>query len=308
MDRFQEMSSFVAVAEAGSFVGAADATGLSKAAISRHVAELEQRLGARLLHRTTRRLSLTDDGQLFLARARETLAAVEEAEAEISSRSGEPSGRLRINAPLSFGVLQLAPLWGRFLARHPKVSLEVDLNDRVVDLVDEGYDLAVRITNLASSQLVGRRLATTRMVPCASPGYLREHGTPAHPSELARHATISYSYWAGRDAWTFTAPDGDSVSVRIRSRLYANNGDTCRAAALDGQGIVLQPDFIVADDLRRGDLVELLPGYRALELGIHAVYPTRKHLPLRTRRLVDFLVDAFAAPAWRVDAAQAARR
>ena len=299
MDRFQEMSSFVAVAEAGSFVRAADATGLSKAAISRHVAELEQRLGARLLHRTTRRLSLTDDGALFLARARETLAAVEEAEAEISSRSGEPSGHLRINAPLSFGVLQLAPLWGRFLARHPKVSLEVDLSDRVVDLVDEGYDLAVRITNLANSQLVSRRLATTRMVLCASPRYLREHGTPSQPAELARHATIFYSYWAGRDAWTFTTPDGNSESVRIRSRMHANNGDTCRAAALDGQGIVLQPDFIVGDDLRRGDLVELLPGYRALELGIHAVFPTRKHLPLRTRRLIDFLVEAFAEPAWR---------
>jgi DNA-binding transcriptional LysR family regulator len=298
MDKFQEMASFVAVVEAGSFVGAADATGLSKAAVSRHVAELEQRLGARLLHRTTRRLSLTDDGQLFFTRAKEMLAAIDEAESEISSRSGEPSGLLRINAPLTFGVLHLAPLWGRFAQLYPKVSLDIELSDRVVDLVEEGYDLAVRITNLPNSQLVSRRLASTRMVACASPPYLALHGTPKHPRELAQHEVISYSYWAARNEWTFTAPDDSLVTVRTHARIHANNGDTCRAAALDHQGIILQPDFLVADDLRRGDLVELLPTYRAMTLGIHAVYPSRKHLPIKTRRLVDFLVEAFAAPVW----------
>jgi len=298
MDKFQEMASFVAVVEAGSFVGAADATGLSKAAVSRHVAELEQRLGARLLHRTTRRLSLTDDGQLFFARAKEMLAAIDEAESEIRSRSGEPSGLLRINAPLTFGVMHLAPLWGRFAQLYPKVSLDIELSDRVVDLVEEGYDLAVRITNLPSSQLVSRRLASTRMVACASPPYLALHGTPAHPDELAQHEVISYSYWAARNEWTFVAPDDNPVVVRTRARIHANNGDTCRAAALDHQGIILQPDFLVADDLRRGDLVELLPTYRAMTLGIHAVYPSRKHLPIKTRRLVDFLVEAFAVPVW----------
>lgn len=298
MDKFQEMASFVAVVEAGSFVGAADATGLSKAAVSRHVAELEQRLGARLLHRTTRRLSLTDDGQLFFARAKEMLAAIDEAESEISSRSGEPSGLLRINAPLTFGVLHLAPLWGRFAQLYPKVSLDIELSDRVVDLVEEGYDLAVRITNLPNSQLVSRRLASTRMVACASPQYLALHGTPAHPDELARHEVISYSYFAARDEWSFIAPDNSSVTVRTHARIHANNGDTCRAAALDHQGVILQPDFIVADDLRRGALVELLPNYRAMTLGIHAVYPSRKHLPIKTRRLVDFLVEAFAVPGW----------
>ena len=298
MDKFQEMASFVAVVEAGSFVGAADATGLSKAAVSRHVAELEQRLGARLLHRTTRRLSLTDDGQLFFTRAKEMLAAIDEAESEISSRSGEPSGLLRINAPLTFGVLHLAPLWGRFAQLYPKVSLDIELSDRVVDLVEEGYDLAVRITNLPNSQLVSRRLASTRMVACASPQYLALHGTPAHPDELARHEVISYSYFAARDEWSFIAPDNSSVTVRTHARIHANNGDTCRAAALDHQGVILQPDFIVADDLRRGALVELLPNYRAMTLGIHAVYPSRKHLPIKTRRLVDFLVEAFAVPGW----------
>lgn len=300
MDKFQEMASFVAVVEAGSFVGAAETLGLSKAAVSRHVGELEQRLGTRLLHRTTRRLSLTDDGQLFYARAKEMLAAVDEAESEISSRSGEPSGRLRINAPLSFGVLQLAPLWPRFAQLYPKVSLDIDLSDRVVDLVEEGYDLAVRITNLPSSQLVSRQLATTRMICCASPSYLAQHGTPAHPDDLAQQEVISYSYFAARDEWTFTAPDDSTVVVRTHARIHANNGDTCRAAALEHQGIILQPDFIVADDLRRGDLVELLPTWRTLTLGIHAVYPSRKHLPIKTRRLVDFLVEAFAAPGWDV--------
>lgn len=298
MDKFQEMASFVAVVEAGSFVGAAQATDLSKAAVSRHIAELEQRLGTRLLHRTTRRLSLTDDGQLFLARAKEILAALEETESEISSRSGEPSGLLRINAPLSFGVLHLAPLWGRFAQLYPKLSLDISLSDRVVDLVEEGYDLAVRITNLPNSQLVSRLLATTRVVLCASPQYLLRRGTPEHPRDLARHEVVSYSYFAGKDEWSFSAADGSAVAVRVHARIHANNGDTCRAAALNHQGIILQPDFIVADDLRSGDLVELMPAYRSATLGIHAVYPSRKHLPIKTRRLVDFLVEAFAYARW----------
>jgi DNA-binding transcriptional LysR family regulator len=297
MDKTQEMASFVAVVEAGSFVGAADALGLSKAAVSRQVGDLERRLGTRLLHRTTRRLSLTDDGQLFHARAKEVLAAIDEAESEITSRSGEPSGLLRINAPLTFGVLHLAPLWGRFADAHPKVSLEIDLSDRIVDLVEEGYDLAVRITNLPSSQLVSRQLAKSRMVLCASPDYLARHGIPAHPRDLAAHRVISYSYWSTRDEWSFTGPDGE-VRVRTQPRIHANNGDTCRAAALDHQGIILQPDFLVGDDLRQGTLVELLPDYASLTIGIHAVYPTRKYLPIKTRRMVDFLVGSFATPPW----------
>jgi DNA-binding transcriptional LysR family regulator len=292
------MTSFVAVVDAGSFVGAEESTGLSKAALSRHVALLEQRLGVRLLHRTTRRLSLTDDGQRYLARARELLVSLDELDAEMNSTTAEASGTLRINAPLTFGVLHLAPLWCRFLERHPKVQLDVELSDRIVDLVDEGYDLAVRITRLPDSQLVSRQLATTRMVACASPGYLRAHGDIAQPGDLARHQVISYSYWSSRDEWTFTGPDGE-VSVRTRPVMHTNNGDTCRIAALADQGVILQPDFLVGPDLRRGDLVEILPGYRSIEIGIHAVYPTRKHLPAKTRALVDFLVEAFAAPAWR---------
>lgn len=297
MDRLQEMTSFVAVVEAGSFVGAAEASALSKAALSRHVATLEQRLGVRLLNRTTRRLSLTEDGQRFYARARELLAALEEIESEATSRTVKAAGLLRINAPLTFGVLHLAPLWGPFAQKHPDVTLEVTLNDRVVDLVEEGYDLAVRITNMPSSQLVSRKLASTQLVACASPRYLNAHGVPSHPRELTRHRIAGYSYLATRDEWSLTGPDG-IVTVLTRPFMHTNNGDTCRRAALDDQAIILQPDFLIGADLARGDLVEIMPAYRAIELGIHAVYPSRKHLPGKTRSMIDFLVESFLTPSW----------
>jgi len=297
MSKIQEMSSFVAVVEAGSFVGAADATGLSKAAVSRHVGELEQRLGVRLLQRTTRRLSLTDEGRTFFERAKELLEAIDEAESELTSRSAEARGLIRVNAPLTFGVLHLAPLWAPFADANPKVSLDITLSDRLVDLVDEGYDLAIRITNLSESMLVSRKLASTRMVLCATPRYLRQRGKPKHPGDLSRHAVISYTYWSTRDEWHFTGPDGP-VSVAVSSRIHTNNGDTCRRAALSHQGIILQPDFMVGEDLRRGALVELMPAYRSIEIGIHAVYPTRKHLPLKTRRLIDYLAKSLRDSPW----------
>jgi DNA-binding transcriptional LysR family regulator len=297
MDRIREMSSFVAVAEAGSFVAAADVTGLSKAAVSRHVAELEERLGVRLMQRTTRRLSLTDDGQRFFARCKELLAAIDEAEAELSSTTGNPSGLIRVNAPLTFGTLHLAPLWGLFMNLYPQVTLDVTLGDRIVDLVEDGYDLAIRITELLDSALVSRTLASTRMVLCASPQYLAAHGTPTQPSELVTHRVIAYSYWTTRDEWNFTGPEGE-VTVRIKAGMHTNNGDTCRFAALLHQGVILQPDFLIGDDLRSGALIELMPDYRAMTLGIHALYPSRKHLPLKVRRLIDFLVESFLTPAW----------
>jgi DNA-binding transcriptional LysR family regulator len=298
MDRFLEMKTFVAVVDAGSFIGAADPLDMSKAAVSRHVSDLEHRLGVRLLQRTTRRLSLTDEGQAFYARSKEALALVDEAETEIRSRSTEASGVVRINAPHTFGVLHLAPLWGAFMDANPRVSLEVTLSDRVVDLVDEGFDLAIRIATLPNSTLVSRKLASTRVVLCASPDYLARIGTPAHPADLAQHQVIAYSYWAGRDEWAFTGPDGAAITVRTRARLYANNGDTCLAAALSGQGIILQPSFLVADEVRAGRLVELMPAYRSIELGIYAVYPTRKQLALKVRRLIDYLAEALRRPAW----------
>ena len=297
MDKVQEMSSFVAVVDAGSFVAAADATGLSKATVSRHVGDLEQRLGTRLLQRTTRRLSITAEGQAFYSRCKELLAAIDEAESELTATVTEPTGLIRVNAPLTFGLLQLAPLWGRFMDQNPKVTLDVTLTDRVVDLVEEGYDLVVRAGTVTGSTLVSRKLAVTRLLLCASAAYLKKHGVPKHPQELAAHRVISYTYLTTHDEWQFTGPRG-AQNVQINACLHTNNGDTCRQAALNDQGIVLQPDFLVGEDLRRGALIQLMPEYLASELGIYAVYPTRKYLPLKIRRLVDLLVEWFREPPW----------
>ena len=293
MDRFQEMRVFAAVVDAGSFVGAADALDVSKAAVSRIVSELEARLGVRLLHRTTRRLSLTADGDVFVLRCRELLAGVEEAEAEITQRSGQAVGLLKVSAPFSYGVLRLGPLWGAFLAAHPKIEMEITLSDRFVDLVDEGFDLAVRIARLESSSLVSRRLSSTRLVLCASPQYLEQHGRPGHPSELVDHAVLAYSLLAAGDTWQFEGPEGPST-VKVHPRMRTNSGDTCRAVALSGRGIVLQPSFLVDDDLRAGTLVELMPEYQSPELGVYAVYPSRKHLLPKVRLLIDYLAAALA--------------
>jgi DNA-binding transcriptional LysR family regulator len=299
MDLLQAMKTYTAVVDAGSFVGAMEATGLSKPAVSRHVGELEEHLGTRLLQRTTRRLSMTSEGQAYYLRCKDILAAVQEAEAEVGASTLAAQGPLRIGAPQTFGALHLAGLWGRFAAENPQVTLDIVLSDRTVDLVEEGYDLVVRIARLTESSLVIRPLARTRMVLCASPAYLAAHGIPTDPKELAEHDVISYSYWASGNTWTFQGPAGE-VSVRTRSRIHANNGDTCRAAALADQGIILQPDFLIHEDLRSGALVEIMPEFRAAELGIFAVYPTRKQLPLKVRRLVDFLVDALKQPPWTV--------
>lgn len=297
MDKFQEMRVFAAVVDAGSFVRASDAIEMSKPAVSRHVAALEARLGVRLLQRTTRKLSLTEEGEVFYARCKELLVEIDEAEAEVSARSGQATGLLRINVPVSFGIQHLAPLWPAFMARHPELTLDVTLADRAVDLVEEGCDMAVRIARLPNSTLISRRLGSTRLILCASPAYLRRHGTPRHPSEIARHAVLAYSLLTERYSWEFTGPEG-RVEVKVSPRVFTNSGDTCRAAALQDLGVILQPSFLVGADLQSGALVELLPQYRGLELGIYAVYPTRKHVPPKVRLMIDYLVGAFRKRAW----------
>jgi DNA-binding transcriptional LysR family regulator len=244
MDRFQEMRAFVAVVDGGSFVRAAEALELSKTAVSRRVGDLETRLGTRLMHRTTRRLSLTPEGEVFVERCRQVLDDVAEAEMALTARSGEAAGRLRVNVPVTFGLLHLACLWPAFMALHPKVELEITLADRVVDLVDEGYDLAVRIARLQTSSLVSRPLTSTRMVLCASPEYLRRHGTPEHPTDLAQRAVIAYTLLSMGERWEFDGPEGP-VAVTVSPRMRTNSGDTCCAAALQHQGFVLQPTFLV---------------------------------------------------------------
>jgi DNA-binding transcriptional LysR family regulator len=297
MDKFKEMQAFVAVAESGSFVSAADQLETSKAAVSRYVAQLEERLGVRLMQRTTRRLSMTDEGLTFLAHCKDTLALISDAEQEIQNKRSTPTGLIRINAPLTFGILHLAPLWGKFTALYPQVQLEVTLADRVVDLVEEGYDLAVRVASLPSSTLISRKLTSTRLAVCASPMYLKGKAKPEHPSDLKSHSVISYSYLATGDEWVFQGAEGE-IRVKTKPKIHTNNGDTCRSAALAHQGIILQPTFIVGKDILRGDLVELLPQFKSIELGIYAVYPSRKLVSPRTRALVDFLVAEFEHVSW----------
>ena len=297
MDKFQEMRVFAGVIDAGSFVGASHALEMSKPAVSRHVADLEARLGVRLLHRTTRKLSLTEEGEVFYARCKALLADIDEAEAEITARSGQAFGLLKLNVPVTFGLLHLAPLWAGFMQLNPRVTLDVVLSDRVVDLVEEGFDVAVRIARLPSSSLISRKLSSTRLIVCASPTYLAQHGAPRHPHELSSHRVLGYSLLAMGDQWAFVGPHGP-VSVGVTPCMRTNSGDTCRAGALQHLGVILQPSFLVGDDLRSGALVELMPEFRSVELGIYAVYPTRKHVSPKVRLLLDYVAHALKARDW----------
>ena len=299
MDKYQEMRVFSAVVEASSFVGAADSLDMSKAAVSRYVSELEQRLGVRLLHRTTRRLSLTPEGEVFLARCREILSSIEASEVEITTRSVSVSGLLKVSVPVSFGIRHMAPLWPDFLDLHPQLNLDVQLADRLIDLVDEGFDLAIRIARLEDSSLISRQIAATRLVLCAAPSYLERRGLPAHPSDLATHDVVGYSLLATGDQWQFEGPDGP-VSVKVRPRFWSNNGDSCIAACVQGAGIQLKPTFLIDEELRRGALVEVLPQYQAATLGIYAVYPTRKFVLPKVRALIEFLDERLKAAPWTV--------
>jgi DNA-binding transcriptional LysR family regulator len=301
MDPLRQIEAFVAVVQAGSYVKAAERRDTSKAVLSRLVLELETRLGTRLLNRTTRRLSLTETGAAYFERCQQILGDLREADAAASATTASVTGRLKINAPLTFGNLHLAPLWGEFLKLHPQVELDILLSDRVVDLVEEGFDLAVRISRagkLPSTSLVARKLAMDRIVLCASPGYLRSALPLTRLEDLAQHRVMAYAWWSGGDAWTFAADDGQTASVITQPCLRTNSGDTCRAAALADQGVIYQPAFLVGPDVRAGRLVELLPQWHGPPLDIHALYPTRTHLSGKVRAMVDFLAAAFQQPGW----------
>lgn len=298
MDKLQAMQTFVAVVDAGSFVGAMDATGLSKPAVSRQVADLERLLGSRLLHRTTRRLSLTEEGRRYYERCKEVFAVIGEAESEAGQQVRQAQGRLRVGAPQDFGVEYLAPLWGRFLERHPDVELDVVLSDRVMDLVEEGYDLVVRIGHIPNSSLVGRTLAQTRMLICASPAYLAAGRPIDTPADLGWHDVVAYRYLSTGDAWHLHAVNGSQTTVRVQPRVHTSSGATCRALAVAGRGIILQPDFLVSRELRSGALVRVLPDWHGGAMTIQALYPTRTLVPVKVQLLRDFLVEALADPPW----------
>lgn len=305
MDRLRAFEVFVNVVARGSFTKAADALDTSPANVTRYVNELETHLGTRLLNRSSRRLSLTEGGEALYERAKVILDDVAETEALATTASRQSRGRLRINAPLSFGILVLAPLWPRFMAKYPDIELDIVLIDRIVDIVEEGYDLAIRISRSGSTAHIARRLSRSRNIVCASPGYLAARGMPMVPADLAHHVCLGYTYGATADEWQFTGPDGTHESVRVRWAMRANNGDTARAAALAGAGIVWQPSFLIADDVRTGRLVEVMPGYRMPDIDIQAVYASRRHLSAKVRLMVDFLAEAFeGTPAWDGTAAR----
>lgn len=299
MDRIRSLQALIAVVESGSFVAAAQRMHSSKAAVSRYIQELETYLGVRLLQRSTRRISLTEAGRDYYQRTKQILADLDDADNMIGHSNSSLIGHIRINAPLTFGTRYLAPLWAEFLAEYPSITLDVELNDRRVDLVEEGFDLAIRIGNLADSSLVSRRLANGYALLVASPEYLQQQGTPQSPEELSQHQVISYSYLPSGDVWHFTNTAGEEKAIAVKPRMHTNNGDTIRSVVLGGQGIALQPAFMVSQDIQTGRLVTFLPEWAGPRFGIHAVYPTRKHLSKKVKTLIDFLAEKLEGTNWQ---------
>lgn len=299
MDRLGDMAAFVKVVEAKTFTAAAERLGWSKSVVSRRLSELEERLGVRLLNRSTRRLSLTEAGQAYYDRCVRILADVEETEDAVASLHTEPRGLLRVNAPMTFGIRHLAPAITAFMDRFPLVDIDLVLNDRFVDLIDEGYDLALRIGTLADSTLVARRLAVCRRVVCAAPGYLAAREPLQQPADLAAHACLVYTNSSAPDLWRFTGPDGAETPVRVKGRLRVNNGDVLRECAAAGLGIVQLPSFIVAEALADGTLEAVLCDYRLRDTAVHAVFPHNRYLSTKVRAFVDFLAGRFGPdPYW----------
>jgi DNA-binding transcriptional LysR family regulator len=299
MDHLRTIQAFVRVAESGSFSQAARRLRSSKSAVSRQVAALEAELAARLFHRTTRSLNLTEAGRGYFERASRILADLEEANLSVSRLQAAPRGRLRVNAPMSFGFLHLAPAIPDFLSRYPQIEVDMIMNDRFVDLVDEGFDVAVRIGRLEDSSLVARKLAPIRRAVCASPTYLKTRGVPHSPDDLTAHECLCYSNVAVANEWGFTAPDGRPWPVQVKGRLSTNNGDALVAAALGGLGLVNQPTFIVGHHLQVGTLIAVLDEFVRQDLAVSAVYPHSRHLSPKVRAFVDFLVERFGPrPYW----------
>ncbi len=292
------MRVFTAVVEAGSFAGAADKLDLSRGMATRYVAQLEAHLGVRLLNRTTRKLSLIEAGSDYCQRASQVLAMIAEAEASAAQESAVPRGTLRVTASVAFGIRQMGGAITEYLQRHPGVEVDLSLNDRIVDVVEEGFDLAVRVAARIDPGLVARKLTRARFALCASPAYLKQHGAPRTPEQLAAHNCMTYAYSSLPSEWRFSRR-GTERTVRVSGNLRGNNGDILVNAAIEGLGVVLQPAFLVFEALRRGQLVRLLPGWDAGELGVFAVYAHRKFLPPKVRSFIDFLAERFGPePEW----------
>ncbi|MFO7592592.1 MAG: LysR family transcriptional regulator [Pseudomonadota bacterium] len=299
MDRFDEMQSFVRVVESGGISAAAERLGLAKSAVSRRLQELENRLGVQLLQRTTRRISLTEAGRRFYERCLRILDELEEAEQSLSSEQQQVHGLLRVAAPLSFTLRHLMPIFNEFMYLYPEVRLDLDVEDRQINLLEEGVDLAIRIGRLDDSSLVARRLAPVQTVLCASPDYLTRYGLPRRPEDLNRHLGLNYGHLTDQRQWTLFDRKGMAHSVRPRMRMRANNGDVLLQAALAGLGIAVMPTFICHRELAEGRLQPLLDDYSAEQSAAYALYPSRRHLPLRVRVFIDFIAERLGErPPW----------
>ena len=298
MDRLDAMRAYTRVVESGSYAEAARQLGLTRSAVSKAVTELEHHLGSRLLDRTTRRVTPTEAGRAYHERVAGILADVEETEAAISRLHDEPKGLLKVNAPMSFGTLFLSSAIADFMVAYPELRIEAIMNDRFIDPLEEGVDVTVRIGVLQDSSLIARKLAPARRVLVASPGYLKKHGVPASPADLADHRALNFGHASGQQRWQLQN-GGEVVSVPIDAALCSNNGDVLRAAALNGNGITLLPTFLVGPDIAAGRLSLVLPDHPPVGLGIYALYAPNRYLAAKTRVFVDFLSARFGErPDW----------
>ncbi|MEO1611267.1 MAG: LysR family transcriptional regulator [Pseudomonadota bacterium] len=300
MDRLSEMEAFTRVVELGGFTEAARKLGVSKSAVSKHVAALEARLGARLLNRTTRRVSPTEIGLAYYDKVQTVLSAAGEADAMAASMQDAPTGDLRITAPLSFGLRHVAPALASFLAEYQNVSAQLSFDDRRVEIVSEGFDLAIRIGELPDSSLRARKLAETELNLVASPAYLKRRGTPTTIEDLSDHELLHYSILSSGNSWRLIGQNGEERSVRVGGRLSVNNGDALNQAARDGIGISLAPNFICGEDLRSGALIEVLPERRPKPIGIYAIYPSGRYPQPKLRVFIDHLAEVLKGrgPKW----------
>ena len=300
MDRLRAIEVFVAVAEKGSFAAAADVLGMSRNMASRHVADLEAHLGARLLNRTTRSVSLSTIGASYLETARDVLAQLEAADRAAGLQRLAPHGRLALSVPMSFGVRHVAPHLSQFIRAYPEVSIDLSLNDRLVDLVEEGFDVAIRIARLTDSSLIARRICDIELICVASPAYLEEHGVPSRPEDLAGHRCLGYSLGSDSGNWSLETAEGLQTTVRIEPVASANKGDAIEAMSVAGAGIAFQPDFICHENLASGRLVRVLPDWSSGQIGVHALYPGRLYVPLKVRSFIDWIAGLYRpVPHWR---------